>query len=185
MDQAKKKYVAPKRVITHTVGEWSWNTNNLHKRLIMAGPDDCWSWRGSKNHHGNIFGAYKNGRPQMTQANRLFYMEQTGEPATDIAIRLSCGNYHCANPAHFIVVPNKRSTKPPVDQYELRIDEILFREILDKEREQLRAMVKELASEAGADWDLEYRWMRMPNDNLLVAKLKFTEVMQYLGIRKL
>lgn len=99
----------PRRVITHQVGEWAWNTDNLHKRLIKTTDDECWAWTGSSNPMGNIFGAYKNGQQQMTQANRLFYMEKSNEPIDNLAVRMKCGNKHCSNPNHFYIAPYNRT----------------------------------------------------------------------------
>lgn len=168
------------RNLTHTIGEWSWNSTTLHKRVIAGADTDCWSWRGSKNQYGNIFGAYKNGKPQMTQANRLLWMEQTGLDAKDRAIMLNCGNRHCCNPQHFQAVDSIRSHKPTTIFYRLTISEFEFADLTDQQRTTLRQIVKELATSAGADWDLEYRWMRMSQDNYFLAQMKYPEVMKFL-----
>jgi hypothetical protein len=91
----------PRRVITHQVGTWAWNTDTLHSRLVKTGKNFCWAWTGSRNDYGNIFGAYKNGHKQMTQANRLLFMELHNEPIDHLSIKMTCGNKHCSNPAHF------------------------------------------------------------------------------------
>jgi hypothetical protein len=88
------------RVITHRVGEWSWNTQNLHKRIEQGPPDECWAWQGSTTPYGNIFGAFKNDRAQMTQANRLLWMEHTSEPIENAAIKMRCHNRFCCNIQH-------------------------------------------------------------------------------------
>lgn len=98
----------PKRVVTHQVGNWSWNTVNLHKRIVKTGLDDCWAWIGSSNQYGNIFGGFKFDKPQMTQANRLLYMEIHNEPIDHLSIRMTCNNKHCCNPQHFSTAKNKR-----------------------------------------------------------------------------
>lgn len=91
----------PSRTITHQVGNWSWNSDNLHRRIVKTNEDKCWAWLGSSNAYGNIFGAYKNKHQQMTQANRLLYMEIHNEPIDHLAVRMTCGNKHCSNPNHF------------------------------------------------------------------------------------
>jgi len=98
----------PKRIITHEVGVWSWNTNNLHKRIIKGKKNECWTWTGSSNQFGNIFGAFKSGQRQMTQSNRLLYMELVNEPIDHLSIQMTCGNKHCCNPSHFTTDKNKR-----------------------------------------------------------------------------
>jgi len=90
-----------KRVVTHQVGSWSWNTDNLHKRIVKTDKDKCWTWTGSRNNFGNIFGGFKNGHPQMSQANRFLYMEIVNEPIDHLAVKMKCGNRHCSNPHHF------------------------------------------------------------------------------------
>ena len=96
------------RTITHRIGVWSWNTENLHKRIIKGKKNECWTWTGSSNQYGNIFGAYKNDKQQMSQTNRLIYMEIHNEPIDDLSIQMKCGNKHCCNPNHFITGPNKK-----------------------------------------------------------------------------
>jgi hypothetical protein len=97
-----------RRVITHKVGAWTWNTNNLHRRIVKTTPDACWAWTGSKNDYGNIFGAYKNDHKQMTQANRLLYMEVHDLPIDNLSIKMTCKNRHCANWNHFYTDKNNR-----------------------------------------------------------------------------
>jgi hypothetical protein len=89
------------RTITHRVGVWSWDTEKLHSRIVKTGDDDCWAWTGSSNPFGNIMGAFKNDHQQMTQANRLLYMEIHKEPIDHLSIKMKCGNKHCSNPNHF------------------------------------------------------------------------------------
>ena len=97
-----------RRKITHRIGDWSWNTANLHKRMVKGNPDECWAWTGSKNPHGNIFGAFKHDKPQMTQANRLLYAEHTLKPIDDVTVRMKCHNSFCCNPRHFDPRPYER-----------------------------------------------------------------------------
>lgn len=115
MQKEKKPMGRPKgfspgytRIVTHKIGDWSWNTETLHKRIVKGLDNECWSWTGSKNQHGNIFGAFKNDRQQMTQSNRLLYMEIVNEPIDDLSVRLTCKNKFCANPNHFYTEKNKR-----------------------------------------------------------------------------
>lgn len=96
------------RKVTHKVGDWSWNTETLHRRIVKGLDNECWSWTGSKNKHGNIFGAFKNDHQQMTQANRLLYQEIYGGPIDHLAIRMTCGNKYCTNWNHFYTDKNRR-----------------------------------------------------------------------------
>ena len=93
---------------THRVGDWAWNSTRLWSKIDQsAGADACWAWRGAVSPGGNLFGAIKNGRSQMTQVNRLLLMEQTGEPINDVAVRMTCQNKYCCNHRHFTTEYNK------------------------------------------------------------------------------
>ena len=96
------------RTVTHRIGAWAWNTENLHKRIVKTDEESCWAWTGSSNDYGNIYGAYKNDHPQMTQSNRLIYMEIHGESIDQLAVKMKCGNIHCSNPNHFYTDKNNR-----------------------------------------------------------------------------
>jgi hypothetical protein len=101
------------RTLTHQVGPWAWDSKKLHAKQRQGTTDECWEWIGSKGPHGNLFGAYKQGtnglQQQMTQANRLLYMEQVNEPIDDISVTMKCANKYCCNPSHFEIMPNKRT----------------------------------------------------------------------------
>lgn len=98
---------AKTRTVTHQIGPWTWNSKSLHERIVKGSPDECWAWTGSRNQHSNIFGAYKNGSAQMTQSNRLLYMEETGFYPDGMSVYMKCGNRHCSNPNHFDLQPSK------------------------------------------------------------------------------
>ncbi len=92
---------------THHHGDWAWNNPLL---MSKAEPglqeDDCWQWRGAQGPMGNLFGAYKNGRPQMTQANRLI-ARQHGHEIDNLAVFMRCHNKFCCNPLHMVTAPAK------------------------------------------------------------------------------
>lgn len=94
------------RKITHRIGSWSWDTEKLHLRIVKTDIDKCWAWTGSSNKFGNIIGAFKNNHQQMTQANRLLYMEQVNDAIDHLSIKMKCGNKHCSNPSHFYTDKN-------------------------------------------------------------------------------
>lgn len=92
------------RIITHTVGPWSWNHDKLLSKLIKTdNADECWGWRGAQSPASNLFGGYKNDRAQMCQTNRFLVMAQTGQNIDDKCVYMRCGNYHCSNPSHFYI----------------------------------------------------------------------------------
>lgn len=105
------------RVMTHQVAEWTWNHDKLLSKLVKGQHlDDCWQWLGSQGPQGNLFGAYKRKesgeyQAQMTQANRLMAMAETGEDLTGQCVFMRCGNRHCSNPRHFVIQPKKGADK--------------------------------------------------------------------------
>jgi hypothetical protein len=89
-----------------TVGAWSWSPELLHSKIQRGAPDECWGWTGSVSPHANLFGARKNGRPQMTQATRILISDLTGQDIENMEVRHTCGNRFCTNPAHMYTQPN-------------------------------------------------------------------------------
>ena len=102
------------------MGAWSWNTRYLWAKVQPACADQCWTWTGSYGPHANLFGARKNHRPQMTQANRLIYAEVHNIDVTDLEIRHSCGNRYCCNPQHMFTQHN-HMTAPAVKYVPKRV----------------------------------------------------------------
>ena len=89
-------------------GQWSWNDLRLWSKIKIIDNQRCYQWLGSMTPGGAVFGAYKNGRSQMTQARRLIWMSVNQQPVDDISINMRCNNPSCCNPSHFIIEKNKR-----------------------------------------------------------------------------
>lgn len=100
-----KKYDPNDPEIKH-MGQWSWNTRLLWDKVQPGSADQCWAWTGSYGPHANLFGARKNHKPQMSQANRFIYAETHNIDVTDLEIRHTCGNRYCCNPSHMVAIPN-------------------------------------------------------------------------------
>jgi len=95
--------------ITHNIGEWSWNHDAVIDRLEKTNnPNDCVGWSGSSNKHSNIFGAKKNGLPQMNSANRFIWMAYHNQDIHEYSVHMSCTNSHCSNILHMFLMPNNR-----------------------------------------------------------------------------
>jgi hypothetical protein len=94
------------RVITHQVGEWSWNADKLFSRIIAQDNTSCLAWTGSKNHQVNLYGGYRNGRSQMNNVSRFLWMTEYGEDIANYAVKMSCGNRHCASVNHMYLDAN-------------------------------------------------------------------------------
>jgi hypothetical protein len=93
-----------KRETTHSSGAWEWNTNFLHAKVVKGKKADCWAWTGAITPYGNVIGAYKNGKNQMTQPNRLLAHELYGMPLDENhTVKMSCFNRYCCNHNHFFI----------------------------------------------------------------------------------
>jgi len=94
------------------IGAWSWNDKILWTHVeVDLDTTKCWLWDGSMSPTGALFGARKNGIPQMTQARRLVWMSQTGKDASPFSMTLTCSNQQCVNPFHFELKENNRPDK--------------------------------------------------------------------------
>jgi len=98
------------RVITHEVGEWTWNADKLKSHILDSAGTSCKKWQGNANTQVNLFGGYKfrNGTShgQMNNASRFLWMTEHGEDISDYSVRMTCGNRHCAQIAHMYLDVN-------------------------------------------------------------------------------
>lgn len=91
------------------IGPWSWNDEILWSKIETSfDTEQCWEYTGASSPTGGLFGARKNGVPQMTQARRLVFMSQTGQDVTPYQVTLKCANQMCCNPNHFELKTNNR-----------------------------------------------------------------------------
>jgi len=96
----------PNRKITHEQDGWAWDSRKIDRKLKRTdNPDECWAWLGSVSPGGNLMGAYKNNKPQMTQVNRLLAMQEFNCSLIGQQVRMTCGNHRCSNPHHFRIEP--------------------------------------------------------------------------------
>lgn len=94
---------------THSSGDWTWNGELLASKVVTGDIDDCWGWTGAQGPHGNLFGAWKLGKQQMTQATRLLYIQDREQDIDGYMIRHACGNKYCTNPRHFAIQEDNRN----------------------------------------------------------------------------
>jgi hypothetical protein len=114
----------PRLPITHQFNEWSWNKENLMSKVefpLEQDPMGCWMWLGSISPSGPIYGARKNGQPQMTQAARIIYQQEQGIDISNYGLYKTCNNPYCVRPDHQELKPNSRrgfKHRPrPLEQY--------------------------------------------------------------------
>jgi hypothetical protein len=91
------------RAIDTTVGEWSWSHANFSTKYTPELNTGCWLWTGAYHSDGALFGAYKNGKAQMTQARRLSYMQYHNTDVRGKFVESLCNNLQCVNPQHHVV----------------------------------------------------------------------------------
>lgn len=101
-----------RRVITHTIGLWAWNQDNLKSKIVPGDNElSCSTWLGSTGPETHLFGGFKNGRSQMNQARRLYWMGEYNEDIADKRITMTCKNTYCMNLAHMKLAPNLKLFK--------------------------------------------------------------------------
>lgn len=168
------------RKTTHQHQGWTWDGDNLLSKIKQAGDLDCWTWLGSRGPQGNLFGAYLNDQPRITQANRLIYTQFKGRDFTDVSIRMRCGNRYCCNPNHFNTLePNYRNgqKKPPRPVYKFSLDDERFMSMTTAQQEEIRNLAREFSQDNGVDWEWRLRWMKIVEEDLVLAELKYPGVL--------
>ena len=119
---------AHKDLTSITYGEWSWKPDLLMSKIVQGELDECWGWIGATSPHANLFGAKKNGHPQMTQAARLIWQTVKQQPLGDLEVRHTCGNRYCSNWNHMATEFNhmrKTTVKQPAPQPPTRRAQLL------------------------------------------------------------
>lgn len=67
--------------------------DRLWPKVVMAGPDDCWGWRGAHSPKGYaVLSGYR--------AHRLTYESVVGAIPAGLQLDHLCRNRGCVNPAH-------------------------------------------------------------------------------------
>jgi len=96
------------------IGAWSWNDEILWSKVeVTLDTKECWLWQGAMSPTAALFGARKNGKPQMTQARRLIWMSENNEDATPHRMTMTCMNHQCVNPSHFKLERNLKHKSIP------------------------------------------------------------------------
>jgi len=97
-----------------TVGQWSWNTKRLNEKVIRLGEDECWpATNFAQTQHAPLFGARKNGKPQMSQVCRILYRDWFDDDCEEKEVAHSCGDKNCLNPKHWDIKPLKKHGARP------------------------------------------------------------------------
>jgi len=55
-------------------------------------------------------------------------------------------------------------------------------ELYPWQRQRVKQMAQEYAESAGINWHFNYRWMTISDENYLLAKLKYGDILELFGI---
>jgi hypothetical protein len=55
----------------------------------------------------------------------------------------------------------------------------------DELREEILSMIREFAHDAGIDWQFEYRWAMMSDENYMLARIKHEKILSALTVRRI
>jgi hypothetical protein len=97
-----------------TVGMWAWKPTLLEPKVDKRTDRECWPWLGNHNREMRpLFGAWKNGHQQITQATRIYYRHVFNEDCEEKEITHGCGNKNCMNYSHWEIQDVKKSGPKP------------------------------------------------------------------------
>ena len=52
-------------------------------------------------------------------------------------------------------------------------------------RDRIKMMMQELATNSGIDWEFEYRWATMTDENYFIAQLKYDDILTHMKISRI
>lgn len=179
------------RLVDRQVGEWSWNSQRLNSKIQKSTDDECWTWTGSRGPQGNLFGAYKNNKQQMTQANRLIYAEHTNKPIEGQQVRMACYNKTCCNPHHMTVGP--QPYKPRDKKPKLKTTKTVIVSIGFEQQNRLTAEQKFLAGimlqeceilDQGIDIEFNTKWFKVNAEDWALAAIKQHQLTELFTVKQ-
>lgn len=69
--------------------------------------------------------------------------------------------------------------------HKLTLAEYQFVSTTDLWRTRIKTMMQELAEDSGIDWNMEYRWATMTDENYFIALLKYDDILRHFSIQKI
>lgn len=172
---------------TKTYGAWSWNDKLLWSKVGPKDTRGCKSWLGSSGPHTSLFGAAKNGRPQMTQARRVLLMSQGVADVEESAVRMRCNNDYCVNTEHMFLEGNRR-TKNTVKVHvergytETRISIERWTDLSNEQQTAIKNLAQMLTAEVRFDHEFMYYSITWTTYAWLQARLKEPELTELLNV---
>jgi hypothetical protein len=163
---------------TSEYGNWRWN-DELFKSKIgeEQGPVGCKPWLGSMGRKVGLFGATKNGHPQMVQARRILLMSLGYPEVEESAIRMHCRNDACMNESHMYLEDNRRlgikmKNHVPRDFVETRMSLEKYENLSEETIHTIKALVKEMKADVRFDYEFQFYVVTWRRPDWLWAKLK-------------
>ncbi len=69
--------------------------------------------------------------------------------------------------------------------YQISISEYNFQNAPEAAQQQMKEMCRELSTKTGIDWEFDYRWMQLEDPAMLVAELKYADILKYMTVKKI
>lgn len=166
---------------TTQYGQWTWNEELFRSKIGTQDEQGCISWLGSTGPHCGLFGAVKNGKPQMTQARRILLMSEGLPDIENKAIRMRCNNTYCMNPMHMFLEENKRknirvSKHVKRGFVETRIGLYRWEMLSPREQTVLKNLAATYRAEVSFNHELEYYKIIWTRHYWLMACLKEPDI---------
>lgn len=162
---------------TREYGTWRWNDELLWSKVGESDSRGCKVWLGARGPHCGLFGAVRNGRPQMTQARRLLLMSQNHPDMETSSVRMRCNNDYCVNTDHMYTEPNRRlglHTDRHVEPgyTETRIGYHKWQSIAESQRQDIKDLAKYCEAQVHFDHQFMYYSITWSTYGWFKAKLK-------------
>jgi hypothetical protein len=68
--------------------------------------------------------------------------------------------------------------------YQISISEYNFQNAPLSAQQLMKEMSRELSSSTGVDWEFDYRWMKLTDEAMLVANLKYVDILKYMTVKQ-
>lgn len=68
--------------------------------------------------------------------------------------------------------------------YKISISDDEFLTTTDYNQQRIKSMAEEFAEQSGIDWQGEYRWMTMTEENYFLARLKYDPILSAMTSRR-
>lgn len=163
---------------TTQYGNWRWNEALFRSKIGDIDPKTgCTEWNGFNGPHTALFGATKNGKPQMVQARRILAMSEGIEDMENKSIRMRCGNRYCMTLDHMAFEPNrrkniKRGVYVPKGFVETRMSLEKYENLDEDTIATIKKLVYEFKGNVKFDYEWNYYSITWPRYEWLWAKLK-------------